>query len=408
MSKPHRSLLKSSIAAAAVAALLVPGASLAQAKTVKAPSGAAFYKAPAKLIKGKPGTIIWSRTIPYTANGRVAPFNSGKTMLVLYRSRSITGKPIAVSGTIDVPKGTPPAGGWKMVSWAHGTTGAADVCAPSRTAPGTPADGYIAYADATVNGWLGDGYAVLRTDFEGLGTPGPHPYLIGASEGRGVVDIASAAKSMLGSKVSSDWVIGGHSQGGQSALFAASLAKKLAPKLKLKGVFAYAPASNIALQRVLIPSLGDAYKGLSGIAVLILNSAAQQAKVKTASLVNPGPAALLPQIEKVCLSQLGSAEMFGQWAPKDILKPGIKTPAIDAVIKAMNPDVKIDVPVMILQGKSDTTVLPYLTDRLVEKAVNLPEGVDYRKFDGLTHTTIVTDPAPDAAALGFIQAHFGQ
>ncbi len=309
-----------SILAIAAAAMLLPGASLAQAQApAKGPDGTAFYSPSAKLLKGTPGSVIWSRQIKYTADGRVAPPSASKTMLVLYRSRSTKGKAIAVSGTVDLPKGKAPKGGWKMVSFAHGTTGAADVCAPSRTAAGGPADGYIAYASASYDSWLKAGYAVLRTDYEGLGTPGRHPYLIGASEGRGGVDIALAARNLFGSRLlSKAWVIGG---------------------------------------------LGDAFKGLTGLATLILYSAAQEAGVDPVTLVQPNIAALLGQIEKVCTAQLGSKAIFGDIAPNAILKPGIKTDS--------------------------------------------GNKVTYTKFDRLSHATVVTDAAPQAAVLAFLRAQLG-
>ena len=37
-----------------------------------------------------------------------------------------------MSGTLTVPKGKAPKGGWPVIAWAHGTTGIADSCAPSR------------------------------------------------------------------------------------------------------------------------------------------------------------------------------------------------------------------------------------------------------------------------------------
>ena len=130
-------------------AMLLPGASLAQAGTLKAPAGNAFYTASAKQIKdGKPGSVIWSREVKKTANGRVALPSASKTMLVLYRSVDPKGKPIAVSGTIDLPKGKAPKGGFKVISWAHGTTGAADVCAPSRNAASNAAGGTITHHHA--------------------------------------------------------------------------------------------------------------------------------------------------------------------------------------------------------------------------------------------------------------------
>ena len=281
-------------------AMLLPGASLAQAGALKAPAGDAFYTASAKQIKaGKPGSVIWSREVKKTANGRVALPSASKTILVLYRSLDPKGNPIAVSGTIDLPKGKAPKGGFKSISWAHGTTGAADICAPSRNAAGNPADGYIAYATASYDGWLKDGHPVLRTDYEGLGTQGPHRYLVGASEGRGVVDIVLAARELYPA-LSKDYLIGGHSQGGHGGLFAGSLAPKLAPKLNLKGVFVYAPASHLWEQGQAIGSLGAGFEALSGVAIMIMYSAAREAGVDPSTLVTAEIAAKLGLIEEAC------------------------------------------------------------------------------------------------------------
>jgi hypothetical protein len=75
---------------------------------------------------------------------------------------------VPVSGTLYVPKGEPPAGGWPLVAWAHGTLGVSDRCAPSWTGHKP--------RDATYIGrWLESGVA---TDYQGLGGHGPHPYLI--------------------------------------------------------------------------------------------------------------------------------------------------------------------------------------------------------------------------------------
>lgn len=403
----NRSLRLVVLAAAAVSVAL-PASAGAQGAVQgkKGPAGLAFYNPPRKLVAGKPGTVIWQREIKYTANGRVALSDASKTYLILYRSRDPRGKAIAVSGTVDLPKTEKPAGGYKVVSWAHGTTGVADVCAPSRNKPGGPADGYIAYADASYGSWLKAGYAVLRTDYEGLGVKGPHRYLVGASEGRGVVDIALAARNLLGnSEISTDYDIGGHSQGGQSALFAGSMAKKYAPGLNLRGVFAYAPASHIYEQRMAIPNLGIESSGLTGLAVMILDSAAREAGVNPKTIVTPQVAKLLPLLNRTCTSDIGKA--FAGIAPKDILKPGIKSPKIDAILKAMNPDVSIPAPVLILQGKSDTTVFPAFTAPLVTELQAKGNQVDYKTFDGLTHSTVVTDAAPSQVVIDFLRTTLG-
>ena len=383
-------------------AMLLPGASLAQASALKAPLGDAFYTASAKQIKaGKPGSVIWSREVKKTANGRVALPSASKTILVLYRSLDPKGNPIAVSGTIDLPKGKEPKGGFKVISWAHGTVGAADVCAPSRNVAGGPADDYITFTNGRGDGWLKAGYAVVRTDYPGLGTPGPHPYLIGASEGRSVVEIMLAAHQLY-PKLSKDYLIGGHSQGGQASLFAASLAPKLAPKLNLKGVFSYAPASHLWEQGQAIGSLGAGYEGLSGVAIMILYSAAREAGVNPSTLLTPEISAKLGLIEEVCSAQLAAA--LGTVQPKDLLKPGVTTASVDAALKAMNPNVKIKVPVLILQGLGDSTVFPAFTQALVNELKTSGGKVTYNTFAGLSHSGVVTDAAVKNAVSAWIKA----
>lgn len=406
-SSTRNRFLRLTVAAAAMAALALPAGAGAQGaiQGKKGPAGNAFYYPSAKLIKGEPGTVIWQREVKYTANGRVALPAASKTLLVLYRSRDPKGRPVAVSGTVDLPKTAAPDGGWKMISWGHGTTGVADKCAPSRTRAGGPADGYIQYASATADGWLKAGYAVLRTDYEGLGTDGVHRYLIGRSEGRSIVDMALAARNLTApGTLSDEYVIGGHSQGGQSALFAAAEAAKDAPGLDLRGVFAYAPASHIYEQRVAIDNLGLDFGGLTGLAVMILDSAAREAGVKTRTLVNPKVAKLLPLLEKGCSPEIGKA--FQKIAPKEILKPGVKSDKIDAVLKAMNPAVSIPVPVLILQGTSDSTVFPNFTTALKGELEAKGNNLTFREFAGLTHSTIVTDQAPQEAVLEFLRTRF--
>jgi len=400
--------MRLAVASAALAALALPAGAGAQGaiQGKKGPSGTAFYYPPAKLIKGTPGSVIWQREVKYTANGRVALPAASKTLLVLYRSRDPKGRPVAVSGTVDLPKTAAPEGGWKMVSWGHGTTGVADKCAPSRTKAGGPADGYIQYASATADGWLKAGYAVLRTDYEGLGTDGGHRYLVGRSEGRSIVDMALAARNLTApGTLSDEYVIGGHSQGGQSALFGAAEAANDAPGLKLKGVFAYAPASHIYEQRVAIDNLGPDFGGLTGLAVMILDSAAREAGIKTKSLVNPKVAKLLPVLEKGCSPEIGKA--YGKIAPRDILRKGVKSDKIDAILKAMNPDVSIPVPVLVLQGSADTTVFPNFTSALKGELEAKGNNLTFREFEGLTHSSIVTDQAPQAAVLEFLRSSFG-
>src|SRR5690606_37264646 len=97
-----------------------------------------------------------------------------------------------------------PTGGWKIVAWAHGTTGVADKCAPSRQ--GLQGTEYL------LQMLLAKGYVVVAPDYEGLGEPSGrenHPYLNLKSEAFSITDAVVAARSYLtsqGKMVSKDWV----------------------------------------------------------------------------------------------------------------------------------------------------------------------------------------------------------
>ena len=110
-----------------LAALVVAtSAAAAPARLTGAPASP-FYAWTAKVPA--PGALLRSEPLP----AALALDNAAKSLRILYSSTDgIDGKtPIAVSGALYMPKGAPPAGGWPVVAWAHGTVGAAAVCAPS-------------------------------------------------------------------------------------------------------------------------------------------------------------------------------------------------------------------------------------------------------------------------------------
>ena len=191
-----------------------------------------FYQASDAEIAGPPGTVVREEPMFGGAAGASAH-------RVLYRSSSPEGRPIAVSGGIIIPAGQAPAGGWPIVAWAHPTTGIVPRCAPSLAI-------FIFQQIAGSRELLEQGYAIAATDYPGLGTPGPHPYLVGVSEARAVIDSVRAARSFPGMANSSRYAVWGHSQGGQASLFTGMISKTYAPELQLVGVAAAAPATDLA------------------------------------------------------------------------------------------------------------------------------------------------------------------
>jgi pimeloyl-ACP methyl ester carboxylesterase len=384
-----RALIVAAILALA-AAVLVASAESGDAAGRKGPAGGAFYKGPKQTPKGH-GKLIWQRNA--TKLTPIAGARLNKT--ILYTSRSPAGDRIVVSGSVSVPKGKAPKGGWPVISWAHGTTGAADACAPTRIRPNSVMAPYVAYVHPQMEDWVRAGYAVVATDYQGLGTPGPHPYLVGEAEGRSVVDIVSAARQLVPS-LGKRFLIAGHSQGGQSSLFAASLADEWAPKLKLRGTVAYAPASHLSEQAKFLPSLTTP-SGLSALVTLIFKGASTASDdLKPGKFLTAEAKALYPQTEQLCLAQLAESDSLGGLAPADLLRGSADLDPLYSVLDDMNPAVEIGPPVLLAQGGADTTVFPTFTDMLNGELDKLGDEVTYKTYPGVNHGAIVAAAEDDA------------
>jgi pimeloyl-ACP methyl ester carboxylesterase len=362
------------------------------------PQGDAFYQPPTPLA-GKHGGLIWARR----QTGPDALAGAARNDLLLYRSTSVGGATVAVSGSVALPKGKAPKGGWPVIAYAHGTTGSADACAPTR---GYDADHLTSYAYPLLRRWLKAGYAIVRTDYEGLGTPGVHPFLVGASEGRSLLDAIRAARAdvrKLGTRV----VIAGHSQGGHAALFAASLAPKWAPELKVRGTVALAPASHLVDQANLLPMLTSPGGGLSAFAALVVRGIDESTALDGAALLGDEAAALYPQTTTDCYLALRQPASFGGLAPAEIVRPDADRTAFLAALATSEPQkLRIGTPVRIDQGANDGTVFKAFTDQLASEYRKAKVKLTYEVYPGVDHAGVMTAAAKSATK--WIRARLGR
>ncbi|GAB4086067.1 hypothetical protein GCM10028784_26970 [Myceligenerans cantabricum] len=181
-----------------------------------------FYDPPADLGDGADGELIKSREQP------VGP--TARTWMVMYHSTNATGEDIPVTGRVLVPhRAWTGEGPRPIVTMAPGTRGVGDDCAPSR---------WLDYERPLVEPLLLKGYAVVITDYEGLGTPGVHTYMVGRSQGRVVLDMVRAATSLgaSGLEAGGKVVVSGYSQGGGAAVWAGELWQTHAPELDVVGI----------------------------------------------------------------------------------------------------------------------------------------------------------------------------
>lgn len=345
------------------------------------------YDVPDDLDEFDPGDVLAVEALPPVE--RLAGASRDR---LLYVSEDLDGQSVAVSGVVLVPTGTPPAGGWPVVSWGHGTTGVADVCAPSLT------DNlfYNEYAQEAST-LLNAGYAVVASDYPGLGTPGMHSYLVGVDEANAMVDIVTAAHT-LSDDLSPTWFAVGHSQGGQAALFATRAAAR-APDLPLAGAVAIAPASGLHLALPAISSGGAPADVVYGVYMLAgLSTVDEGFRLEDAL----GPAGLAHReliLEDGCLldayPKLDAAEIGHVFA----LTPERATELSEQIALHGNPENEPVVgPVLVVQGEDDHDVPLGLTDLMVQTLAEAGSPVDYRTYPGQGHDQVIGPSVCDRLA----------
>ncbi len=195
--------------------------------------------------------------------------NAATGTRILYSSTDGLGgtMPLTGSGALFLPNGDAPAGGWPLLAWAHGTVGVADVCAPSWAGRGARDTTYL-------NFWLAQGYAIVASDYQGLGVPGGHPYLATRPAAYSLLDSVRAVQSGQ-FPVSRKVVVIGQSQGGGAAFATAGYAPTYAPDLDVRGVVAtgtpyFSPEAQVALQSARPKDAVDPLLGYNFLAMSLL------------------------------------------------------------------------------------------------------------------------------------------
>jgi len=346
------------------------------------PAGA-LYDVEAGEIAGQPGSII--RVWPLESGG---PGNSD-AFRFLYRSTGLKGEAIPVSGAIFIPSGPPPAGGRNIIAWAHPTFGVAPECAPSL------------YPDRAGLIWnlsdmLSQGYIVVATDYPGLGTEGVHPYLIGESAGRAVLDSVRAARHLSKNTASNRFAVWGHSEGGHAALFTGELAARYAPELMLVGVAAAAPAT------YLVDLFEDDAATEQDLIAMALLSWTGLENISPATIVEPAVMPAFTQTARDCLTSVAQFEALEK-SEKPLqterflkIDPTKTEPWKGIMVRNSPGQAPAGAPVFIAQGSADTTVDPQVTKRFAKALCAQGVRVSFVELPGVSHVFAARDAAPAA------------
>ncbi len=353
----------------------------------------ADYPIPAPLPSGPPGTIVWQRPL---RNG-AAISGAARNVLLLYTTVNPLGRRVAVSGTLAIPRGTPPPGGWPIVSWAHGTTGNAPRCAPSRDRKPNVEQRMLA-------AWVRAGYAVAQTDYEGEGTPGIHPYFVAVASVHDVTDIVRAARR-IDPQIGRQWIAMGHSEGGTAAIATAAGALLWAPHLHLVGAVAYAPASHIAgALRFMAHSTG-ASSFLPLLAMMVEGIGLSDPTIDFTNVLSPKALRHQPELQTRCAGTLMRDRWWSATPTDQYFRNPVALRPLIADFKRNDPGrLTPRVPLLLVQGSEDRMVGPSMTADLRAQLCLRGANVTLRAVAGATHDSVLNESLP--AVLRWVAARF--
>ena len=298
--------------------------------------------------------------------------------LVTYRSRSVSGEPIQVTGNIVAPNSvaTEPR---PVFSVAHGTTGMADMCAPSLAYTGEDVE-----LNALVQPLLDDGWVVAATDFEGMGGPGLHPYVVGASEAQGVFDIVRAAQTAPTLGADGPLIVWGHSQGGHAAMHASQLWQDIAPELNLVGVGAGAPPSQFPLLKAFL--MDGAFQGYLVMVAAAFAEVYDELSLET--IVEPEYLPLVEELELGCTGHIFDIFNPIPFADLTSVDDIFADPEWNArLIQNDTNQVPNQTPVVILHGDQDEQI-PAISSQILLDQICALEGHEHIErilYEGHTH-----------------------
>ena len=345
--------------------------------------------------------------------------------VMTYNMPNVLGKIKKESALIFMPKTKQPADGWKVVVWVHGTVGNGDGCAPSRNVINER-------FKVMVKSLLAEGYVVIGPDYEGLGTPGMHPYLNLKSEATSAIYAMKAYKERYGNQINGQWMSVGQSQGGHASLGTAEFANNDA---NYKGAVAGAPASSLGpIISEIAPSeikkllqAGQVATATEVTATLLTYAAyttvgvtAYEPKFNYRELFNERSRNIAASAEGstgengLCFLDLQKKFIddingyLKENSNKTVLDyPGLvnnfqENPTVKKFLVENQPATKkINSPVMIIQGTADTSVPYPVTDKLQKDLKAMGTDVTFVPAEGEKHSDAIV--AKNADLVAFIK-----
>ncbi|MBD2760546.1 hypothetical protein IEE94_13630 [Yimella sp. cx-573] len=177
-------------------------------------------------------------------------------------------------------------------------------------------------------------------------------------------------------------------------LFAGAVEPSYEPDLKLAGLIAMAPPSQLA--DAVNFSAGAPMKVTAFVAPLVV-AAARLDGTPLSQVVSPAGQAKLSDIDNTCVGELVGTDSVGGVVSDKFL---VRGPALDKTMQTIRRNdasaVTSRVPTLILQGGKDELVRPDFTDQLDRQLRGRSFKVSYVRKDGVNHVDLLKVAWPDA------------
>ncbi|MFH7812117.1 MULTISPECIES: lipase family protein [Acetobacter] len=303
---------------------------------------------------------------------------------------------VPVTGVVIYPAGPAPQGGWPIVAWAHGTVGVARSCAPSLNPRSARDQTYLSE-------WLRRGFAIVATDYQGLGSDGTHPYLNARAEAYSVLDGVKAALAGL-PDLSNTIMIVGQSQGAGAAFASAGYAPAYAPALHVRGVVATGIPymSPEVIKVVLHAKPQNSASGIDPVVAYALLIGASEAGLNPAfkpeQAFTPRAMPTFHAASEICARPLMARIKTEELTRANAFEPTLLQAMAPAFKGMLFPTLRLDVPLFVGIGMTDRDVAPQGQLMLVKDACKAGTVVQAHLYKGQDHSQAVLASMADSAA----------
>jgi len=341
-----------------------------------------FYETPEPLPAGKPGELIrpeqaYDYHLSYEAS----------TFRILYHSLSARGKDVAVSGVVLVPDGAPPAGGWPVIAWAHDFAGSARQCAPSLLKNLNEGPLLSMYASL--------GYAVIASDYAGLGTNFSHAAFDTRSNAMDLIFSIPAARAAL-PQLGKKWVVAGYSQGASVAVGVAEAVGEMGDPNFLGAV----SIAGVADPQEMFERFANGPEH-SMLVFLAQGVKTVYPAFRIEEMLAEKAIPLYQYIGNACEARSGP-----QVAPNEMLKPGWENNLNIKKFWERNRlgERPAHSPLLVISGEADTAVPAEFTARAVDQLCQQKDRVLFVKYPGLNESAVLGNSVSEQ--LSWIKARF--